>query len=48
MIKALIDYPIKKDDIDRIKQIKELKTIRDIVTTNYKQILEREKPLRKI
>lgn len=47
MIKSLVDYPITNDEIDKIKTIKELKTIRDIVITNYRKTLEIEKTLRK-
>jgi ABC-type phosphate/phosphonate transport system substrate-binding protein len=47
MIKALIDYPITTEEIDKIRDIKELKTIREIVIINYRKTLEITKTLRK-
>ena len=48
MIKALVDYPLSVEDIDKIKTVKELKSLREIIIINYKETLERIDNSRKV
>ena len=48
MIKALVDYPLSVEDINKIKTVKELKSLREIIIINYKETLERIDNSRKV